>query len=73
MPASPGLLVLRLPEWTPLIAATFFALGSTAFSYLLLHSRRIPVPLAWPGVIGSALLVAGLPLPGLLVKGVWVR
>jgi hypothetical protein len=42
--------------------ATFFAVGSTLFSYLFLRGRMIPVPLAWLGVVGSALLVVGLPL-----------
>jgi len=42
--------------------ATFFAVGSTLFSYLLLRGRMIPVLLAWLGVVGSALLVVGLPL-----------
>jgi hypothetical protein len=46
----------------PLVAATLFAVGSTAFSWLLLRGRMIPVWLAWLGVIGSALLVVGLPL-----------
>jgi hypothetical protein len=44
------------------VTATFFAIGSTLFSYLLLRGRMIPVPLAWLGVVGSALLVVGLPL-----------
>jgi hypothetical protein len=42
--------------------ATFFAVGSTLFSYLLLRGRMIPVPLAWLGVVASVLLVVGLPL-----------
>lgn len=42
--------------------ATFFAVGSTLFSWLLLRARTIPVPLAWLGVVASLLLVAGLPL-----------
>ena len=42
--------------------ATFFAVGSTLFSYLFLRGRMIPMPLAWLGVVGSALLVVGLPL-----------
>jgi uncharacterized protein DUF4386 len=46
----------------PLVAATLFAAGSTAFSWLLLRGRMIPAWLAWLGVIGSALLVVGLPL-----------
>ena len=44
------------------LTATFFAVGSTAFAYLLLRGRMIPVPLGWLGVIASVLLVVGLPL-----------
>lgn len=44
------------------LPATFFAVGSTAFAYLLLRGRMIPVPLAWLGVVASALLVVALPL-----------
>lgn len=44
------------------VTAMFFAIGSTAFSYLLLRGRMIPTPLAWLGVIASVLLVIGLPL-----------
>jgi len=44
------------------VTATFFAIGSTLFSFLLLRGRMIPAPLAWLGVIGSAMLVIGLPL-----------
>jgi Domain of unknown function (DUF4386) len=44
------------------LTATFFAVGSTAFAYLLLRGRMIPAPLAWLGVVASALLVVGLPL-----------
>jgi hypothetical protein len=43
-------------------AAIFFAVGSTIFSWLLLRGRMIPAPLAWLGVIASALLVVILPL-----------
>ena len=46
---------------SPIIAATFFAVGSTLFSYLLLRGRMVPVPLAWLGVLASVLLVALLP------------
>jgi hypothetical protein len=42
--------------------ATFFAVGSTLFSYLLLRGRMIPLALAWLGVVASVLLVVGLPL-----------
>ena len=44
------------------LTATLFAVGSTLFSYLLLRGRMIPIPLAWLGVVASALLVVGLPL-----------
>ncbi len=44
------------------LPATFFALGSTFFSWLLLRGRMIPVPLAWLGVAASVLLIVGLPL-----------
>lgn len=43
-------------------SATFFAVGSTLFSWLLLRGRMIPVPLAWLGVLASVLLVVGCPL-----------
>ena len=44
------------------LTATFFAVGSLLFSYLLLRGRMIPAPLAWIGVVASALLVVYLPL-----------
>jgi len=42
--------------------ATFFAVGSLLFSWLLLRGRMIPAIIAWTGIIASALLVVGLPL-----------
>jgi Domain of unknown function (DUF4386) len=44
------------------VTATFFAVGSTLFSYLLLRGEMIPAPLAWVGLVASVLLVIGLPL-----------
>lgn len=44
------------------VTATFFAVGSMLFSYLLLRGRMVPIPLAWLGVVASILLVIGLPL-----------
>ena len=44
------------------LTATFFAVGSAVFSYLLLRGRMVPVSLAWLGVVASVLLVVGLPL-----------
>jgi uncharacterized protein DUF4386 len=44
------------------LTATFFAVGSTAFTYLLLRGRTIPAALAMLGFAASLLLVIGLPL-----------
>jgi hypothetical protein len=44
------------------LTATFFAVGSTLFSWLLLRGRMIPISLAWLGVAASVLLVVCLPL-----------
>jgi len=57
-----GAFLLQLPSWSTSIGATFFAVGSTAFSYLLLRGRMVPVALAWVGVLASILLVVCLPL-----------
>ncbi|MFN2565242.1 MAG: DUF4386 domain-containing protein [Gemmatimonadaceae bacterium] len=57
-----GAFVLRVGDWNGTVAAAFFAAGSTLFSWLLLRGRMIPTPLAWLGVVGSVLLVVGLPL-----------
>jgi uncharacterized protein DUF4386 len=53
---------LLMPGAGTAIGATFFAVGSTLFAYLLLRGRMIPVLLAWLGVLASALLVVTLPL-----------
>lgn len=53
--------LLRVGNWNTAISATFFAVGSTFFSYLLLRGRMIPAPLAWLGVFASILLVVGIP------------
>src|SRR6266566_8132693 len=70
-----GVLVL---EQTPLVAAIFFAVGSTLFSWLLLRGRMVPTWLAWLGVAGSALvavemfLEVGGVLSGLATQLVWI-
>jgi hypothetical protein len=51
-----------LLQRTPFVAAMFFAVGSTLFSWLLLRGRMVPVALAWLGVVASVMLVVGLPL-----------
>jgi Domain of unknown function (DUF4386) len=57
-----GAFLLRVGTWQTLAAATCFAVGSTIFSWLFVRARTIPVWLARLGVLGSLLLVVGLPL-----------
>ena len=57
-----GAFFLKVQSWITIIGATFFAVGSTLFSYLLLRGRMVPVALAWLGVLASVLLVLVLPL-----------
>ena len=59
-----GAFLLEMGAWKTSLSATFFAVGSAFFSWLLLRGRMIPVTLAWLGVVASALLVVGLPLQG---------
>jgi len=47
---------------TVFVAATFFAVGSTLFSWLLLRGRMVPAWLALVGVVGSALVALAMPL-----------
>jgi uncharacterized MAPEG superfamily protein len=54
--------LLKVKGWTPLVGATFFAVGSALFSWLLLRGRMIPTSLGWLGLVASILLVIGLPL-----------
>ncbi len=61
-PAAAQALAAYLRRPDAAFSATFFAVGSTIFSYLLLRGRMIPVSLAWIGVFASVILVAGLPL-----------
>ena len=51
-----------VPVQGALIGAPFFAVGSMIFSWLLLRRRMVPVPLAWLGILASALLAVGIPL-----------
>ncbi len=54
--------LLKVQAWNITIGGTFFAVGSTIFSYLFLRGRMIPVALSWLGILASALLVVSLPL-----------
>jgi hypothetical protein len=73
-----GNFLLNVAEWTTTSSATLFAVGSTIFSYLLLRGRMIPRPLAWLGLVGSALLIVALPLQlaeflrGPITQLVWI-
>ena len=63
-----GILVLQ--QGGPLVAATFFAVGSTIFASLLLRGRIVPVWLAWLGVASSMLIVVVLLMQlGGLMRG----
>lgn len=57
-----GGLILQLASWKYSAGSTLFALGSTAFCWLFLRARSIPIALAWLGVLASALLLVCLPL-----------
>ena len=57
-----GAFLLKVREWSNIIGAALFSVGSTLFSYLLLRGRMVPVALAWLGVVASVLLVVCLPL-----------
>jgi hypothetical protein len=61
-PAAAHALAAHLLTDGVAVSALFFAVGSLAFSWLLLRGRMIPVPLAWLGVVASVLLVVLLPL-----------
>jgi hypothetical protein len=68
-PASPGAttsdltsLLASVRAWNTVVSALFFAVGSTAFAWVMLRGRVIPTGLAWLGVLASALMVVALPL-----------
>jgi hypothetical protein len=71
-------LLFHVQGWAVTLIATLFAFGSTAFSWLLLRGRMIPVALAWLGVVASVLLAVGLPLrlvgvvDGSVVQILWI-
>lgn len=72
-----GAFLFEWGGWNTIVSATFFAVGSTIFSYLLLRGRMVPVVLAWLGVVASVLLVVSLPLqlagflPGSVTNYLW--
>jgi uncharacterized protein DUF4386 len=59
--AALGAVLLKLPE-DMAVTASFFAVGSLVFSWLLLRGRLVPAALAWIGVVASILAVVAMPL-----------
>lgn len=57
-----GSFLLTAGTWNPIIAATFFAVGFTLFTWLLLRGRMVPAAFGTFGVLASALWVIALPL-----------
>ena len=76
--AALGAVLLKLPGSSMTIAASFFAVASTIFSYLLLRGRMVPAWLAWVGIVASVLIVVGLPvelagvLPTPISQAMWL-
>jgi hypothetical protein len=62
--SAPALVDLMrdVPPMSTNIGSTFFAAGSTLYCYLLLKARLIPAPLAVIGVVGSLLILLGVPV-----------
>ena len=60
--AALGAHLFQLPAWDSTLPATFFAVGSTLFAWLLLRGRIVPAWLAGLGVFASILVVVCLPL-----------
>ena len=69
--------LLKLPSWNMPIGASFFAVGSLVFSYLLVRGRLVPAALGWLGLLASVLIVVSLPLQlvgileGTFTQGMW--
>jgi len=61
-PAAAQALGAYLSRGSVALSATFFALGSTLFAFLLLRGRIVPAGLAGLGVAASLLLVVVMPL-----------
>jgi hypothetical protein len=57
-----GAFLLKFGGWKSQTCAILFAMGSTAFAWLFLRGRMIPIWMARLGVVASVLLVVGLPI-----------
>ncbi|HME89282.1 MAG TPA: DUF4386 domain-containing protein [Chthoniobacterales bacterium] len=65
-----GSFLLKLQGWSVIVSAPVFGVGSALYYFLFARGRSIPVPLAYFGVLSSALLVVAIPLEGMqLLKG----
>jgi len=65
-----GSFLLKLQGWSTIVSAPVFGVGSALYYYLFARARSIATPLAWFGVLSSALLVLAIPLEGLqIIKG----
>lgn len=60
--SAAGASLFGLPSWGPNLGATFFAVGSTLFAWLMLRGRIVPAALAWLGVVASLIVLTILPL-----------
>jgi hypothetical protein len=56
-----GDLLLKVNDGGGSVSSILFSVGSTLFAWLLLRGHMVPVPLAWLGVLASALMVVLLP------------
>ncbi|HEX7254166.1 MAG TPA: DUF4386 domain-containing protein [Thermoanaerobaculia bacterium] len=70
--------LFELPRWSTNVSATFFAIGSLVFAWLLLRGRIVPAGLSQVGLFASIVVVVGLPLelvgvlPGTLAQLMWL-
>lgn len=75
--AALGAVLLKLPD-SMAVPASFFAVGATIFSYLLLRGRLVPAGLAWLGIVASVIVVVCLPielagvLPAVIAQAMWI-
>jgi hypothetical protein len=62
-----GSFLLKLQGWSTTVSAPVFGVGSAIYYYLFARAGSIPRPLAWFGVLSSALLVVAIPLEGVQI------
>lgn len=67
-----GDFLFALGTWQVIIASLLFAIGSTAFAWLLVRGRIVPRWIAWPGLAGSVLIAVALAAQLVGVRGPWI-